>query len=107
MFDGFRARLLAYLRGLGGPVHFDGWAVLELMGHRRVAGRVREVREFGARMLQVDIPSDPPATQLYSVRAVYCLTPVSEEAARAQADRPWCCDVVSFRPDDEDDGIPF
>lgn len=35
---------------------FEGWAILELMGHRRLAGYVREVEVAGAGMLRLDIP---------------------------------------------------
>lgn len=108
---------------------FPGWAVLELMGHRRIAGRLTE--QTGgcfAGLLRIDIPSqcaggagaswcpvhgtcacpadakeqpdcplhgdkskheseDPSwaATQFYSSAAVYCITPTTEEIARAVA----------------------
>lgn len=32
------------------------FAVVEIMGHRRHAGRCREVQRFGTPMLQIDIP---------------------------------------------------
>lgn len=35
---------------------FEGWAILELMGHRRLAGYVREVELAGQGMLRLDIP---------------------------------------------------
>lgn len=40
------------------------WAVVEIMGHRKHAGRVREEERFGAKMLRVDVPTiilAPPA----------------------------------------------
>lgn len=40
----------------GGPA-FESWAVLELMGHRRLAGFVREVTIAGAGLLRIDVPS--------------------------------------------------
>lgn len=67
---------------------FEGWAVLELMGHRRIGGRVREQEIAGTKMLRVDIPGDGPedyATQFYGGSAIYCLTPTTEEMARAAA----------------------
>jgi hypothetical protein len=106
----------------------DGWAVLELMGHRRIAGRITEVTIGGAGFLRIDVPSpcaggagaswcpvhgtcicpadakeqpdcplhganskhadeDPAwaATQFYPPTSVYCLTPTTEEIARAVA----------------------
>ena len=92
---------------------FEGWAILEIMGHRQVAGLVREVNVFGAQMARVDIPDVPaveerwshpegtpgrylvrdtqPAipgfTQFYGGGSVFCMTPVTEAVARAAAAR--------------------
>lgn len=62
-----------------------GWAILELMGHRRLAGYVTEQDIAGVAMLRIDVPCDPPTTQYYSGSAVYCITPTSEETARKVA----------------------
>jgi transcriptional regulator with XRE-family HTH domain len=73
---------------------FDQWVLVELMGHRRVAGRVREVQLAGAGFLRLDIPTtDGHArqTQYLSPGAVYALHPTSEVVARAAAGR--------FRPE--------
>lgn len=35
---------------------FEGWAIVELMGHRRLAGWVSEVEIAGAPMLRLDVP---------------------------------------------------
>lgn len=69
---------------------FEGWAIVELMGHRKLAGYVREVTLAGASMLRLDVPSDPPVTQYYGASSLYCLTPTSEEIATrlAKASRP-------------------
>lgn len=70
------------------------WAVLELMGHRRIGGKVTEVEHFGAKMCRIDIPSrenticgpkDVWTTQYYGGGSIYCLTPCSEDAARIAA----------------------
>jgi hypothetical protein len=71
---------------------FEGWAVLELMGHRRLGGYVTEVELAGKGMLRLDIPGpetgdEPTATQFYSPGALYCLTPVTEDVARGLAAR--------------------
>lgn len=61
---------------------FGSWAMLELMGHRRMAGYVSEVEMFGTTMVRLDMPQpdrDTPDTQFYSAAAVYCVTPMSEE----------------------------
>lgn len=72
---------------------FEGWAVLELMGHRRMGGYVREAALAGGSFLRIDVPEDDagkPFTQFYPPASVYCLTPCSEEAARgvARINRP-------------------
>lgn len=67
---------------------FEGWAIVELMGHRRLAGLVREVEIAGAAMLRLDVPEhgdEPAATQFYSAAALYCLTPTTEAMARQVA----------------------
>lgn len=67
---------------------FEGWAILELMGHRRLAGMVREVELFGAKMCRIDVPAagnSSLATQFYGGAAIYCVTPTSEETARRVA----------------------
>lgn len=66
------------------------WAILELMGHRRLGGQVTEVELFGAKVCRIDIPNatDPAktfATQFYGGNSIYCLTPSTEAAARAVA----------------------
>jgi hypothetical protein len=73
---------------------FNEWAILELMGHRRLGGFVREVQVAGAGFLRIDVPGDVDgethSTQFYPPSSVYCLTPVSEAAARivARSSRP-------------------
>lgn len=68
---------------------FEGFAILELMGHRRLAGYVSEQEIAGAGMIRIDIPGEQglATTQLYSPSALYCLTPTTEEVARALATR--------------------
>jgi len=43
---------------------FEGWCVLELMGHRRLAGYVSEQEIAGADMLRIDVPSTRQCTRL-------------------------------------------
>lgn len=64
---------------------FETWAIVELMGHRRLAGRLTEQEIAGSGFLRLDIPSDPPATQFYRPAAVYAITPTTEETARRVA----------------------
>lgn len=67
---------------------FDQWAIIELMGHRRLAGRVREVQLAGHGYLRLDIPAsgdDPSRTQFIAPGSVYALHKTGEETARAAA----------------------
>lgn len=75
-----------------GDDRFEQWCILELMGHRRLAGLVSETEIAGASFLRIDVPAPDDgnpnewaATQLYAPAAVYCITPVSEEVARQVA----------------------
>ncbi len=66
----------------------EGWAILELMGHRRLAGIVSETTVAGGAFIRIDIPGtgdQGPATQFYAPAAIYCLTPTTEAIARAAA----------------------
>lgn len=66
---------------------FAMWAILELMGHRRLAGFVQEVEVFGKGMVRIDVPAAIPVTQWYNPDAIYSLTPTNEELARRLAQR--------------------
>lgn len=67
---------------------FDQWAILELMGHVRLAGRVTEEEHFGAKLGRIDIPNgDGFTTQYFSGGSIYRLTPTTEEIARGVAAR--------------------
>ncbi len=68
------------------PEKFDHWAIVEIMGHQRIAGRVSEETIAGASYLRVDVPQveDLKAfTKYFGTSAIYAITPVSEEIARA------------------------
>lgn len=62
-----------------------GWAIVELMGHRVIAGFVSEVTRFGAALMRVDVPgreAETAISQLYGGAAIYCVTPTTEETVR-------------------------
>lgn len=64
---------------------FSSWGILELMGHRRLAGKVSEAQIGGGAFVRVDVPGPKGgdiATQFYNPSAVYCFTPTTEELAR-------------------------
>ena len=64
------------------------WAIIEQLGHKRIAGYVTEVTLAGKGFLHVNIPDakgKTVSTQFISPESLYCLTPVSEEIAMAVA----------------------
>jgi hypothetical protein len=66
---------------------FDSWAVLELMGHVRMAGRVTEEERFGCKMGRIDVPlGDGFTTVYFGGGSVYRMVPVTEELARSVAE---------------------
>ena len=48
---------------------YEGWAIVELMGHRRLGGRVSEAVQYGVAMLRLDVPK--PCT---GITAIWCPT---------------------------------
>lgn len=75
------------------------WAIVEIMGHRKIAGKVSETVVGGTSIMRVDVPmpdGQSSTTQFYGWQSLYCLTPVVEEVARAyslrnqpQPVQPW------------------
>jgi len=79
------------------------WACVEIFGHRKHYGRVKEIERFGCKMLRVDVPAAVAApllgeaetfdTCLYGGSAIFSFTPMTEAAARKWADaerpKPW------------------
>lgn len=69
---------------------FDEWVILELLGHRRLAGRVREVQLAGAGFLRLDVPATEghrPQTQYVAPGSVYAMHPTTAAIAIAAAAR--------------------
>ncbi len=67
---------------------FDTWAIVELFGHSKLAGRVTEQSIAGGTFLRVDVPElagRPGFTRFYGAGAIYSLTPVDEALARRVA----------------------
>lgn len=68
---------------------FEEWAILELMGHRRLAGIVREQTIGSSSFIRIDVPGhgeSVKATQFYNPNAIYCITPTTEAIARRIAE---------------------
>lgn len=91
------------------------WARVEIMGHRRHHGLVRQVEQFGVKLLRVDVPAgivpltdmnradagtaEKFETFLYGGSAIFGVTPLTEKAARAWAaeDRRYSATPASDR----------
>ena len=99
---------------------FEEWALVEIMGHVKLAGRVSEATMFGTALCRVDVyPGDatePLVTRMYGGASIYCITPISEATARAfalghQPEPVARWELPAPRParveaDDDEDDIP-
>ena len=105
---------------------FNGWAILEVFGHRKLGGRVQVNPPEMPGMVRIDVIAEsntPLATQYYGPTAIFCMTPATEETARRMAKastirpvQPWelpalesrpvpIHDDEAFTPPDDDDDI--
>lgn len=60
---------------------FEQWAIVELMGHAHIAGKVTEETRFGTVLMRVDVPAleDTAAfTTYFGGSAIYRMTPCDE-----------------------------
>lgn len=80
------------------------WAIVEIFGHRKHAGRAREEERFGAKMLRIDVPTigviqaeGKPAevggveswtTHWYGGASLFSFT-LTDEATVMRANRPY------------------
>ncbi len=69
---------------------FDAFAIVDLFGHTKIAGRVSEQVIAGAGFIRIDVPAlpadqyhleEPAFTALYGAAAIFSIVPVSEEIA--------------------------
>jgi len=100
----------------------EEWAVVELFGHVRLAGRVSEVERYGGKLLRLDIPRPDGggwlATKDIGQGALYAVTYVAEAVARLVAQHHQPAPVHHYEleapsttagrdDDDEDDDEDF
>jgi hypothetical protein len=75
---------------------YEGWAIVELFGHKRMAGFVSSQEIAGGSLVRIDVPETtgsvtdgaPPTkayTKLVGVAAIYGITPCEESVARLAA----------------------
>lgn len=80
------------------------WALVELFGHNKIAGKVTEAEMGGGALIRVDVPSikeRQPVTKYYNVKAIYGITPVDEATARRMAESIDAAPVSSYSIDRE------
>src|SRR3990172_5141295 len=78
------------------------WGIVELMGHKVVAGLVSKSEMLGKPLLRVDVPTTsvyPEFTQFYGEAAIYCVTFVSEQVARLTAEQTKLNPVSVYVPE--------
>lgn len=69
---------------------FDQWALVELYGHQRIVGRVREATIGGCSFVRVDVPAvgeQKEFTRYFGQNAIYSLNPIAEGVAMQLAER--------------------
>lgn len=80
------------------------WALVELFGHNRIAGKVTEAEMGGGSLIRVDVPAvkdRAPLTKYYNVKAIYALTPVDEATALKMAESIDAAPINSYSLDRE------
>lgn len=94
----------------------EGYAVVEIMGHKRMAGYIREVEIAGSPFLRVDVntaSSGDLVTQYYSPQSIYCITPATEETVKQLAHMNEPAPVNQWElphltsDDDEQEELPY
>lgn len=78
---------------------FDCYAIVDVMGHQRYIGRVTEQVIAGQGFVRVDIPKTDKVqawTKLIGTSSIYAITPVSEEIAKAMANRSQAEPVLAY-----------
>lgn len=69
---------------------FEQWAIVEIMGHQRIAGLLSEMSIGGSSFIRVDVPpvdGAPAFTKLYGPGAIYAVSFVDRDIALAAAER--------------------
>ena len=72
---------------------FEQWCVVEIMGHKKFAGFVTEQAIGGSSFVRIDVPeltlpngtTLAAFTKLFGAGSIYCLSPCTEETAKAFA----------------------
>lgn len=101
--------------GSDSSAKLDCWAIVELMGHVKLAGLLTEEMHLGVEMGRIDIPQvgGGYVTQFFGGGSVYRITPTTEAVAREVAKRnqpepvgTWEVSALLAGPDDDDKEAP-
>lgn len=71
----------------------DFWAIVEIFGHQRIAGKLTQQNVGASALFRIDVPETKRAhafTRFYSPGAIYSISPVTEEIARMLAEKIDC-----------------
>lgn len=81
---------------------YEGWAIIELLGHRQRLGKVSEAEIYGGKLIKIDIPvkelNGDYVTEYYGCASIYALRPISEDIAQDYVKR--LGDIRPTRPAD-------
>lgn len=80
---------------------FEIWALVELFGHQRIAGKVVEQVIAGAGFIRVDVPETsgrPAHTRYYNPSAIYGMTPTDEATATRLAASIYIPEIIPLMP---------
>lgn len=67
---------------------FELFAIVELFGHQKLAGKVAEQSIGAATFIRIDVPetkTQPAYTRLVNPSAIYAINPTTEEVANLKA----------------------
>lgn len=65
---------------------FEAWALVELFGRSKIAGKVTEATLAGGAFIRVDVPAtagNPAFTRFFRPEAIYSISPTTEAIVRA------------------------
>ena len=86
---------LNYLKSIGEAMqetniksegNFEGYVILEIMGHRKLGGYIKEQTIASTNFIRLDTfneEGEVAATQFYNPSSIYCITPTTKEIAIA------------------------
>lgn len=86
------------------PAQDEGgqWVILELFGHKVIAGYMRRDETLGTPLLRLDVPETPTQaafTRHYNPTAIYSISYVSEDVARRVANSLAASPITVYAPD--------